>query len=55
MVTLECIFEGDYIPLTQIPGYLDHWLSSGLEDRDDLISWTTNYSPVTETEIKEEI
>lgn len=37
--TLDVIFHGDYIDVTDIPGYLDGWVSWGLEDRDDLRSW----------------
>jgi hypothetical protein len=33
-------FEGSYVPASDIPRYLDEWLTGGLEDRDDLKGWS---------------
>lgn len=54
VVTLTAHFEGDYIPKEDVVQYLDNWLDSGLDDRDDLVGWTTEYGPVTESPIEEE-
>lgn len=39
-VNLQLILHGNYIDAEDIGQYLDGWLSAGLEDRDDLRSWT---------------
>lgn len=42
-------FEGSYVPAPDIPQYLDQWLTSGLEDRDDLRGWTLETVAVAES------
>lgn len=45
---VELRFHGDYIDKDSITGYVDGWISSGLEDRDDLKGWMIIFSPVRE-------
>jgi hypothetical protein len=45
---LTARFEGDYVPASDIPQYLDEWLTSGLEDRDDLRGWSLETLAVAE-------
>lgn len=46
--TVELRFHGNYISKDDTTDYADHWLSSGLDDRDDLRGWTISFGPVTE-------
>jgi hypothetical protein len=48
------VFEGDYIPKEDIDDYLQQWLDSGLDDRDDLRGWSFNIVDITETPIEED-
>ena len=52
--TFTATFEGDYIPKEDIDSYLQQWLDSGLDDRDDLRGWSFNIETITETEITED-
>lgn len=53
-VTLTCIFEGDYIDVESLVDYLDGWIDSGLDDRDDLRGWHAYYGPITEEEMDDD-
>lgn len=52
--TFTAVFEGDYIPKEDIDDYLQQWLDSGLDDRDDLRGWSFNIVDITETPIEED-
>lgn len=52
--TFTVKFEGDYIPKEDIDSYLNQWLDSGLDDRDDLRGWSFDIVNITETEITED-
>lgn len=45
--TFTITFHGDYVDRDDCARYLNGWLDRGLEDRDDLRSWTFD---VTETQ-----
>ncbi len=50
--TLGVIFEGDYIPTNQIEDYLVQWIEAGLEDRDDLKSWSLSSVLIREVSLE---
>ncbi len=50
--TFTATFEGDYIPKDDIDNYLQQWLDSGLDDRDDLRGWSFDIVHITETPIE---
>jgi hypothetical protein len=52
--TFTATFEGDYVPKEDIDNYLQSWLDSGLEDRDDLRGWSFDIVNITETPIEGE-
>lgn len=52
--TFTATFEGDYIPKEDIPTYLNMWLDSGLDDRDNLRGWSFDIVSITETPIEGE-
>lgn len=52
--TFTATFEGDYIPKEDIDNYLQYWLDSGLEDRDDLVGWSFDIVNIEETDIEGE-
>lgn len=52
--TFTVKFEGDYIPKDDIDYYLQYWIDSGLEDRDDVRGWSFDIVNITETEITED-
>ncbi len=52
--TFTATFEGSYVPKEYIDSYLQQWLDSGLEDRDDLRGWSFGIVTITETPIEEE-
>lgn len=52
--TFTATFEGNYIPKEDIDNYLQYWLDSGLEDRDDLRGWSFEVVSITETSIEGE-
>ena len=43
--TFTATFYGDYIDADAVVQHLDGWLDSGLDDRDDLRSWTFTFNP----------
>ncbi len=45
---------GDYIPKEDVVQYLESWIDSGLDDRDNLRSWSFEVQEVTEEEITED-
>ena len=46
--TFTATFHGDYIDADAVSGYLEGWLDSGLDDRDDLRSWSFTVQDVRE-------
>lgn len=38
--TFTLTFHGDYVPAEDINQYIQQWLDSGLDDRDDLRGWS---------------
>jgi hypothetical protein len=54
VMTVVATFEGDYIPANQAEQYLEHWIDSGLEDRDDLRGWELKLISLVETDIPKE-
>ena len=46
--TFTATFYGDYIDADAVVQHLDGWLDSGLDDRDDLRSWTFTVQDVRE-------
>lgn len=38
--TLKVEFKGDYYSASEIPGIVDDWVGSGLDDRDDFRGYT---------------
>jgi hypothetical protein len=50
-ITIDCVFEGDYIDADSVPDYLTSWIDSGLTDRDDLRGYAVICGPVTEERI----
>lgn len=48
--TLKATFHGDYLDKDEVAGHLEGWLDGGLEDRDDLRSWTFELTSVTEVD-----
>ena len=38
--TFRATFHGGYLDADECASYLEGWLDSGLEDRDDLRSWS---------------
>jgi hypothetical protein len=52
--TFTVTFEGDYIPKESIEDYLNQWLDSGLEDREDLRGWSFDILVINETPMEEE-
>lgn len=52
--TFTATFEGDYIPKDYIDTYLQQWLDSGLDDRDDLQGWSFEIVSITEEPIEED-
>lgn len=49
-VLLELTFHGDYTDADEIPGRVEGWIDSALDDRDDLRNWTTTFGPVRTVE-----
>lgn len=45
-VNLQLVLHGNYIDADDVGQYLPGWLSSGLEDRDDLRHWTVDVDHV---------
>lgn len=45
-VTIRATFHGDYLDSDEVGPYLEQWIDSGLEDRDDLRGWTTTVRSV---------
>lgn len=48
--TFTLTFHGNHIDAGDIPGYFEGWVDAGLDDRDDLRSWSFN---ITETRVVE--
>ncbi len=46
--TFKVTFHGDYIAADAAAGHLEGWLDSGLDDRDDLRSWSFTVQDVRE-------
>jgi hypothetical protein len=46
--TVRLVFHGDYVDRTEVTSYAEGWLDAGLEDRDDLRSWTISFGTVRE-------
>lgn len=46
--TFTLTFHGDYIDADDIPQYLEQWIDSGLEDRDDLRGWNFDITEIDE-------
>lgn len=49
-MTITATFHGDYLGVDEVTGYLQDWISRGLEDRDDLRSWDYGTADVAEVE-----
>lgn len=41
-------FHGDYVPAEDINQYVQQWLNSGLDDRDDLRDWSLTILSIRE-------
>jgi len=46
--TFAVTFHGDYVDADDVASYLDGWLDAGLDDRDDLRSWSFRVENVRE-------
>ncbi|ATN93712.1 hypothetical protein SEA_ABT2GRADUATEX2_33 [Streptomyces phage Abt2graduatex2] len=46
--TFTLTFHGDYIDKDDVAAYFQGWVDSGLDDRDDLRSWSFDVKTVTE-------
>ena len=46
--TFTLTFHGDYIDKDDVASYFQDWVDSGLDDRDDLRSWSFDIKTVTE-------
>lgn len=53
-VVLTAKFVGSYFGADEVTGALEDWLTSGLDDRDDLRDWTLTPVSVVETEVSPE-
>lgn len=40
-LTLEVFFDGDYYQTSELVDLVEHWIHGGLEDRSDVVGWTT--------------
>jgi hypothetical protein len=48
--TFEVVFHGDYVAAEDCMQYLDSYMDSGLDDRDDLRSWEFKLASLTQIE-----
>ena len=46
--TFTLTFHGDYIPAEDVESYFQGWVDAGLDDRDDLRSWSFRVDTVRE-------
>lgn len=49
-MTITATFYGDYHGVDEVTGYLQTWINAGLDDRDDLRTWTYGLAEVAEVE-----